>query len=99
LRLQKLITTYITNFCDAVRMLQPFKHTNEAGSLKHNLSSVLLHRSVCQMEKKKVYRLKLLTTSRIRDQYPTDITWLSKRESIKNYSRGLILKNSVSCTE
>jgi len=68
-RLQKLNTTYTSNFGGAVRMLQPFTHANEAGSLKHNLTSVLIHRNVCQMQKKrktKVYRLKLLATSRIR---------------------------------
>ena len=69
--LQKLNTKYTSNFCDAVLMLQPFKYANEAGSLKLNLTSVLLHRSVCQMEKRirtKVYRLELLATSRIRGQ-------------------------------
>jgi hypothetical protein len=75
-RLQKLNTTNTSNFCGAVRMLQPFKHANKAGSLKHNLTSFLLHRSMCQMDKKrktKVYLLKLLATSRIRGQQPTDI--------------------------
>jgi transcription elongation factor Elf1 len=51
-RLQKLNTTYTSYFCSAVRVLQPFKHTNKAGSLKHNRTRVLLHCGVCQMEEK-----------------------------------------------
>jgi len=52
-RPQKPNTTYTSNFCSAVRMLQPFKHANEAGSLKLNLTSALLHRSVCVKWKRK----------------------------------------------
>jgi hypothetical protein len=53
---------FTSNIFGAVRMLQPLKNANETGGLKHNLTSVLLHRIVCQLKKN---LLKLLATSRI----------------------------------